>query len=77
MIFADYLSRNNPSTGAEIELDKIVHMVAISEEKSKLLKQETEKDTTLRCLKSQIIQGWPEDVKDVPQSIKKYWTMRD
>ena len=77
MIFADYLSRNSPNTAPEIELDKIVHQVSISEEKYKTLQEETAKDTTLNCLKSQIIQGWPEKVQDLPQAIKKYWTVRD
>ncbi|KAK3803281.1 hypothetical protein RRG08_021479 [Elysia crispata] len=77
MIFADYLSRISPSTADEIELDKIVHQVSISEEKYKSLQEDTAKDPELNCLKSQIIQGWPENAKDVPNIIKKYWSMRD
>ncbi|KAK3739351.1 hypothetical protein RRG08_041671 [Elysia crispata] len=44
MIFADYLSRISPSTADEIELDKIVHQVSISEEKYKSLQENTAKD---------------------------------
>ena len=77
MIFADYLSRISPSTAYEIELDKIVHQVSISEEKYKSLQEDTAKDPDINCLKSQIIQGWPENAKDVPNIIKKYWSMRD
>lgn len=77
MIFADYLSRNSPTKAAEIELDKIVHQVVISEEKLKKLKEETDIDETLNCLKSQITEGWPESPREVPQAIKQFWSMRD
>ncbi|GFN96526.1 retrovirus-related pol polyprotein from transposon 297-like protein [Plakobranchus ocellatus] len=77
MIFADYLSRENPTSGEEIELDAVIHQVSISDEKYNALKEETAKDTELACLKSQIIVGWPDEAKEVPQAIKKYWSMRD
>ncbi|GFN96970.1 transposon ty3-i Gag-Pol polyprotein [Plakobranchus ocellatus] len=77
MIFADYLSRVNPTPGEEIELDAVIHQVSISDEKYNALKEETAKDTELACLKSQIIVGWPDEAKEVPQAIKKYWSMRD
>ncbi|GFO29208.1 transposon ty3-i Gag-Pol polyprotein [Plakobranchus ocellatus] len=77
MIFADYLSRVNPTPGEEIELDAVIHQVSISDEKYHALKEETAKDTELACLKSQIIVGWPDEAKEVPQAIKKYWSMRD
>ncbi|GFS23916.1 transposon Ty3-I Gag-Pol polyprotein [Elysia marginata] len=52
MIFADYLSRVSPKTAGEIQLDKIVHQVSISDEKYKALQDVTAKDSELMCLKS-------------------------
>ncbi|GFR94848.1 hypothetical protein ElyMa_006260100 [Elysia marginata] len=77
MIFADYLSRVSPTTAGEIQLDKIVHPVSISDEKYKALQDATAKDSELMCLKSQIIKGWPDNAKEVPQAVRKYWSMRD
>ncbi|GFR60177.1 retrovirus-related Pol polyprotein from transposon 297-like Protein [Elysia marginata] len=77
MIFADYLSRVSPTTASEIQLDKIVHQVSISDEKYKALQDATAKDSELTCLKSQIIKGWPDNTKEVPQAVRKYWSMRD
>ncbi|KAK3801842.1 hypothetical protein RRG08_048429 [Elysia crispata] len=47
MIFADYISGISPITADEIELDKIVHQVSISEEKYKSLQEDTAKDPEL------------------------------
>ncbi|GFR84051.1 Pol polyprotein [Elysia marginata] len=72
MIFADYLSRVSPTTAGEIQLDKIVHQVSISDEKYKALQDATAKDSELMCLKSQIIKGWPDNAKEVLVLVK--WT---
>ncbi|GFO11164.1 polyprotein [Plakobranchus ocellatus] len=77
MIFADYLSRVCPTSAGNIELDKIVHQVSISDEKYKALQEATANDTELVCLRSQIMKGWPDSVKEVPHTVRKYWSMRD
>ncbi|GFO03929.1 transposon ty3-i Gag-Pol polyprotein [Plakobranchus ocellatus] len=77
MIFADYLSRVCPTGAGKIELDKIFHQVSISNEKYKALQEATANDTELVCLRSQIMKGWPDSAKEVPQTVRKYWSMRD
>ncbi|KAL8620857.1 hypothetical protein ACOMHN_047028 [Nucella lapillus] len=78
MALADTLSRlPNKRNGETIDLDVRVDIVGFSEERIKTIREETETDSTLNALAETIINGWPENIKDVPQSIRTYWAYRD
>ena len=54
MVFADFLSRNKPTRGEEIELDHTIHHVMISPERKSELVEETANDIELEILAKQI-----------------------
>ncbi|RUS85701.1 hypothetical protein EGW08_006577 [Elysia chlorotica] len=77
MIFADFLSRNKPTSGEHIELESSIHTVSVSEDKLHEIRTETGKDPELGPLLEQIIHGWPEEVKKLRKNLRKYWSIRD
>ena len=77
MLLADALSRINPTLGPEIDLDKSVFAVQFSTNRLQQLKEETQKDNTLTSLKDVIVNGWPENAKDLPKNLRPYWSMKD
>lgn len=77
MVFADYLSRSEPSSGENIELDKTIHGITMSENRKIELQDETKKDKELKLLSEQILNGWPENPKDLLKAIRQYWSIRD
>lgn len=77
MAFADFLSRNKPTHGDEIELDATIHSVMVSKTRKLELQEETIKDEELSSLLTLVMNGWPNDVEDVPKKMRPYWSMRD
>ena len=77
MVFADFLSRNKPTDGAEIELDATVHTIMISKERKNELQEETLKDSVLSHLINVIRNGWPEKIDQIPKPLRPYWSMKD
>jgi len=75
---ADVLSRFPSDTDTkDVELDLRVDFIRFSDNRVKALKEETAKDPALQELKCVIIEGWPENIKDVPTPIRQYWSFRD
>ena len=80
MYLADTLSRAFlPTTGREKEFDKInmVDYLPIRPERLSEIKRETEKDDVLQSLKSMILDGWPENICEIPPFLKSYFSIRD
>ena len=77
MVFADYLSRIQPTNGAEIELDRVINSISVTETGKEKMVKATEQDNILQCLKSQILEGWPESPQQVPKIIRGYFSMKD
>lgn len=78
LLLADGLSRLHSATDcAPIELDVCVNLVHFSQEKVIRLREETARDPVLSKLKEVILNGWPEWQKQVPKTLKPYWSYRD
>lgn len=41
------------------------------------LQRETVNDPTLSTVKQLIVSGWPDSIKEVPETARPYWTFRD
>ena len=75
---ADGLSRlPSQEEAAEIELDVRVDAVRFAPHKLEEVREEVAKDPALTELKDCILEGWPEQVKDLPTEIRPYWGVRD
>ena len=77
MLLADTLSRYTPLNSSEIELDVTIRHVYIGNTCKALFQELTWTDPLLRSLAETIIDGWPEDPKDVPQALRPYWNHQD
>ena len=84
MLLADTLSRMpNPQNNAEITLDMRVDtiiemaMINFSPHKQDQLRHETACDPVMQELKQIILTGWPESIKDLPNDLRPYWSVRE
>ena len=77
MLLADTLLRYAPLSSNEIELDVTIHYVHIGDTRKASLQELTRTDPLLRSLAETIINGWPEDPKDIPEALQPYWNHRD
>ena len=78
MTLADTLSRLPcPSNKDSIDLDMTIGQVRFSNSKIKELQEETKKDSTLSQLIPIIANGWPENIKMVPEAVRTFWSFRD
>ena len=77
MLLADTLSRYAPLSSNEIELDVMIRHVHIGDTCKASLQELTRTDPLLRSLAETIIDGWPEDPKDIPEALWPYWNHRD
>lgn len=78
MTLPDSLSRL-PKTSVDSEIDlnvKVCH-VQFSSQRITQLRDETEKDEQLSCLKQIIANGFPESNRDMPRNIVQFWSFRD
>ena len=73
MLLADTLSRYAPLSSSEIELDVTIRHVRIGDTRKASLQELTRIDPLLRSLAETIIDGWPEDPKDIPEALRPYW----
>lgn len=78
MTLADTLSRL-PSTKNKdtIELDVRVDLVRFSSDRLNDMRTETKNDPVLNQLLEVIITGWPDSIKDLPPTLRSYWSYRD
>ena len=61
----------------EIESDYNARNPRLTETTENQLREETSKDTTLNTLYKVIVNGWPADRADIPESLRPYWNYRD
>lgn len=57
-------------------VDMIMASLPASSKRTEQIRQETEKDETLKELKRMIKQGWPEYKSDCPLRVQDYWTCK-
>lgn len=79
MVLADPLSRLNPLPGDSPEMDVRIHssVTLFSDQKTKQLKDETNKDPELVMLREVIFHGFPDTRKELNTNLRKYWAYRD
>ena len=77
MLLADTLSRYALLSSSEIELNVTIHHVCIGDTPKASLQELTRTDLLLRSLAETIIDGRPEDPKDIPEALQPYWNHRD
>ena len=49
----------------------------VSEEKRKVIQEETKQDSEMNQLRKVVEQDWPEKQEKIPKEIKPYWNFRD
>lgn len=79
MYLSDYLSRHYLETRNEEDksLSEVIHSINVSDEKIELFKNETKKDSVLKCLIECCIKGWPPHKSKVKDEIKFYYKFRN
>lgn len=78
LLLADGLSRLNSTRASEtIELDVQVNLVQFSNDRIQQLRMETACDPVLAPLKDIILNGWPDNLRQVPKDLRLYWSYRD
>ena len=76
---ADELSRVGPSGRTEIKgLDVTIHEIitGLNHVQVETIQQATKEDPTLQLF-MQLVEGWPEHVKQFPRDLKPFWQLRD
>lgn len=77
MLLSDAMSRLNPLQDGPIETPIRVDLVMFSNAKLQEIRQATAQDEELGALKETILQGWPNDRRQVKKTLQKYWPYRD
>ena len=67
----------SPHNTAVIDLDLRVELVRFSTDRIDQLKRDTALDPMLNRLKEIIIEGWPENINQLPTVLRSYWSLRD
>ncbi|XP_033749332.1 uncharacterized protein K02A2.6-like [Pecten maximus] len=70
-------TRENLVPDIDIEVNQIVSNLPISSQKYQEFKRETSKDEALSQLREMIINGWPENKHEIPETAHHYWPFRD
>jgi hypothetical protein len=77
MIYADYLSRIQPSPGPTNKLKHVIHMIQISGSQVEKARATSKAHPFLDSLSKIIVDGWPGEAKQCPKQIRPYWSMKD
>ena len=78
LLLADFLSRYKPNdTGKHITMDHTIHSIQWSDSKLQGLRMATAEDQTLSTLLETVKEGWPSECRDLPKTLKPYWTLKD
>lgn len=72
-----YLPTTEHPSGAEFENINAASFLPVSEAKLREIQKATAEDTTLQALKDTILNGWPEERKNIPPEITAYFSLRD
>ena len=77
LIYADYLSRYSPTQGVEIELEKTIHAIQVSNKQLERVRNEMSSDAQLSMLREQVTTGWPDQASQTPKPVRPFWSMKD
>lgn len=83
MVLSDTLSRlPNPADNGDVPLDVQVENIQLDlmnfgQRKQDAIQEETTKDPILRALSQVIYEGWPSNIKQLPQDLREFWCCRD
>ena len=77
MLLSDAMSRLNPLPDESNEPHIQINFVMFSDQKLQEIQTSTSQDTELCALRDVILEGWPEERREVHQSLRKYWPFRD
>ena len=72
-----YLASTEHPSGTEFEVVNNASWLPMSSERIQEIRTATERDEALQILKQVILQGWPEERKDLPEQAKPYFSTRD
>ena len=72
-----YLASTEHPSGTEFEIVNNASCLPMSTARIVEIRTATEKDEALQILKQVILQGWPEERKDLPEQAKPYFSIRD
>ena len=77
MLLSDAMSRLHPLPDGAPEASIRINFVMFSDKKLAEIRQATAQDPELCALRDVILQGWPDERRDVSQTLRKYWPFRD
>ena len=77
MLLPDGLSQLLSIANTHIDLDLQVSHIQFSTAKIEELVQETSKDPALSASREVIVTSWPDSRKELPASLRDYWSFRD
>ncbi len=83
MFVPDTLSRAylkdpvKPLFNERVEICSVISVMPISNEKLQVFREATEKDPVLQVLRKQLLVGWPEHRREVPECIRPYYMHKD
>ena len=77
MLLSDAMSRLRPLPDGTPEASIQINFVMFSDKKLAEIRQATAQDPELCALRDAILQGWPDERRDVSQTLRKYWPFRD
>ena len=76
MMLPDTLSRTRALPDSEIELDVAISHLNVSLSRQDIWRQATQSDPLLRELTRMILDGWPDDIQQIPRALRPYWNHR-
>lgn len=83
LYIADTLSRAylkiqvEPLLEDELQVQTLSLFLPISKEKKETFRTATIQDVELQQVMNVVQSGWPDDIREVPADIRKYWTYRE
>ena len=67
----------DPAVPPRVNPPRKTYLARFSDERIEELRTKTKDDHVLRTLSETIVTGWPETIKELPTSIRSYWSFRD
>ena len=72
MLLADALSRLSPIPGRTVDIEETIHVIHCSDAKLQEIKEQTLQDKTMCMLATRVMEGWPEEARDLPKEIRNF-----
>ena len=67
----------DPAVPPRVNPPRKTYLARLSDERIEELRNKTKDDHVLRTLSETIVTGWPDTIKELPTSIRSYWSFRD